>query len=133
MSNEEARAAAAAAAGVDPNGPTFFDKIVSKEVPADVIYEDDRCMAFRDIGPQGPVHFLVIPKDKDGLAGLSFMEERHKDIMGHLMYVASKVAAQEKLEKGYRVVINNGPEGSQSVYHLHVHVIGGRQMTWPPG
>lgn len=124
---------AAATAGIDPNAPTFFDKIVKKEVKANIIYEDDLCMAFRDINPQGPCHFLVIPKDKDGLAGISFMEERHKSLMGHLMWVVAKVAAQEKLDHGYRVVINNGPDGSQSVYHLHIHVIGGRQMTWPPG
>jgi histidine triad (HIT) family protein len=119
---------------INPHAPTFFDKIVSKQIPANIIYEDDLCLAFRDIAPQGPVHFLVIPKDKDGLNRLSSAEERHKMLLGHLMYVASVVAKEEGLfPDGYRVVINDGPNGSQSVYHLHLHVIGGRQMTWPPG
>lgn len=119
---------------MNPHALTFFDKLVSKEIPADIIYEDDLCMAFRDISPQGPKHFLVIPKDKDGLNRLSSAEERHKTILGHLMYTAQFVAKQEGLgTDGFRLVINDGPAGAQSVYHLHIHVIGGRQMNWPPG
>jgi diadenosine tetraphosphate (Ap4A) HIT family hydrolase len=136
-SNNEAQAAANAAstdAAVNPNAPTFFDKIVSKEVKANIIYEDELCLAFRDINAQGPVHFLVIPKDKGGLNRLSNAEERHKDLLGHLMYTAGKVAKDEGLAKdGFRLVVNDGPYGCQSVYHLHIHVIGGRQMNWPPG
>ena len=91
-------------------------------------------MAFRDISPQGPVHFLVIPKDKAGLNRLSSAKEEHKALLGHLMYTAQKVAHQEGLVKdGFRLVVNDGAHGAQSVYHLHIHIIGGRQMAWPPG
>ncbi|WAR09200.1 HINT2-like protein [Mya arenaria] len=101
--------------------PTIFSKIIDKTIPADILYEDDQCLAFSDVSPEAPVHFLVIPKKP--LTGL----------LGHLLLVAKKVADQKKLEKGYRIVINNGPDGAQSVYHLHLHIMGGRQMTWPPG
>jgi len=115
------------------HAPTIFDKIIKKEIPASIIYEDDSCLAFRDINPQGPVHFLVIPKFHNGLTQLSKAGPEHEQLLGHLMVVASKVAQQEGLINGFRVVINDGPDGAQSVYHLHLHVIGGRQMTWPPG
>ena len=113
---------------------TIFDKIVAKEIPADVIYEDDKCLAFRDIAPVAKVHFLVIPKNRDGLTGISKAEDRHAELLGHLMVVCAKVAKQEGLgESGYRTVINDGKQGCQSVYHLHIHVIGGQQLSWPPG
>lgn len=115
------------------HAPTIFDKIINKEIPATIIYEDDSCLAFRDINPQGPVHFLVIPKIHNGLTQLSKAGPEHEQLLGHLMVVASKVAQQEGLVNGFRVVINDGPDGAQSVYHLHLHVIGGRQMNWPPG
>lgn len=136
MSSEQDAAAIAASSdpAINPAAPTFFDKLVSKEIPANIIFEDELCMAFRDINPQGPVHFLVIPKNKDGLNRLSNAREDQKGLLGHLMFVAQKVAHQENLVKGgYRLVVNDGPAGCQSVYHLHIHVIGGRQMTWPPG
>ena len=135
MSEVDAAAIAASTdPAINPAASTFFDKIVSKEISANVIYEDDLCMAFRDINPQGPVHFLVIPKNKDGLNRLSNAREDQKMILGHLMFTAQKVAHQEGLVRGgFRTVINDGPDGAQSVYHLHVHVIGGRQMAWPPG
>ncbi len=137
MSNSEVEKAAIASStdpAINPYAPTFFDKIVSKEIPAKIIFEDDLSLAFRDINPQGPVHFLVIPKNKDGLNRLSSAREDHKPLLGHLLYVAQKVAHQEGLgTDGYRLVINDGPNGAQSVYHLHIHVIGGRQMSWPPG
>jgi histidine triad (HIT) family protein len=82
---------------------------------------------------QAPTHFLVIPKARDGLTRLSKAEERHTALLGHLLYVAQLVAKQEKLLPGFRVVINDGPDACQSVYHLHLHVIGGRQLSWPPG
>lgn len=114
--------------------PTIFDKIISKEIPADIIYEDDQCLAFRDIQPQGPVHFLLIPKQRGALTRLSNADESYKGLLGHLLFTAQHVAKQEGLGKnGFRVVVNDGPDGSQSVYHLHLHVIGGRQMAWPPG
>lgn len=127
---QEAATSGAAAS----QGPTIFDKIISKEIPADVIYEDDDCLAFRDVSPQGPVHFLVIPKKRGALTRLSNADESYKGLLGHLLYTAQLVAKEQGLgEKGFRVVVNDGPDGSQSVYHLHLHVIGGRQMTWPPG
>ncbi|CAM8955017.1 unnamed protein product [Rhodiola kirilowii] len=90
-------------------------------------------LAFRDIQPQAPTHILIIPKDKDGLTGLAAAEERHCEILGRLLYTAKLVAKQEGLGDGYRIVINDGPNGCQSVYHIHVHLLGGRQMNWPPG
>ncbi|RYH07115.1 histidine triad nucleotide-binding protein [archaeon] len=131
---DAAQRAASKDPAINPHALTFFDKIVSKEIPAKIIYEDDLCLAFRDINPQGPVHFLVIPKNKDGLNRLSNAREDQKGLLGHLMYTAQKVAHDEGLVPGgFRVVINDGVQGSQSVYHLHLHVIGGRQMGWPPG
>lgn len=119
---------------INPYAPTFFDKIVSKEIPSKIIFEDDECMAFRDINPQAPVHFLVIPKLKNGLNRLSSAKECHKNILGHLLYTAQTVAHAEGLVPGgFRIVINDGPNGAQSVYHMHLHVLGGRQMMWPPG
>ena len=112
---------------------TIFDKIVSKEIPATVLYEDNLAMAFKDVNPVAKTHFLVIPKIKAGLSQLSKANEDHKMLLGHCMYVAQMVAKQEKLEKGFRVVINDGVDGCQSVYHLHLHVIGGQQLSWPPG
>uniref|UniRef100_A0A023FTM0 Putative zinc-binding protein of the histidine triad hit family n=1 Tax=Amblyomma parvum TaxID=251391 RepID=A0A023FTM0_AMBPA len=112
-------------------GDTIFGKIIRGEIPTKFIYEDDRCVAFHDINPQAPVHFLVIPKK--AISQLSKAEEADKDILGHILYVAQLVAKEQKLEKGFRVVINDGPQGCQSVYHVHLHVLGGRQMNWPPG
>jgi histidine triad (HIT) family protein len=129
-----AEAAASTDPAINPNAPTFFDKIVDKSIPADIIHEDDLCLAFRDIAPQGPKHFLVIPKDKVGLNRLGNATEDHKALLGHLLYTAAAVARQEGLQEGgFRTVINDGKDGAQSVYHLHIHVIGGRQLAWPPG
>ena len=117
----------------DSTEPTIFDKIVSKEIPATVLYEDNLAMAFKDVNPVAKTHFLVIPKIRAGLTRLSKATEEHKTLLGQLMYTASVVAKQENLDAGYRCVINDGVEGCQSVYHLHVHVIGGQQLSWPPG
>ncbi|XP_048452856.1 uncharacterized HIT-like protein Synpcc7942_1390 isoform X2 [Rhincodon typus] len=111
--------------------PTLFSKIIDKSLPADVIYEDDQCMSFRDVNPQGPVHFLVIPKIP--IPRMSETADDDKELLGHLLIVAKDLAKKEGLTDGYRVVINDGKNGAQSVYHLHIHVIGGRQMRWPPG
>ncbi|CAH8608557.1 unnamed protein product [Schistosoma intercalatum] len=116
---------------VRTQGPTIFSKIINKEIPADIIYEDDDCLAFRDISPQAPTHFLVIPKKQ--IPTLDSASSEHEKLLGHLMLVCSQVAQKEGLASGYRVVVNNGPDGAQSVYHLHLHVLGGRQMQWPPG
>eukprot|EP00601_Ochromonadales_sp_CCMP2298_P010168 CAMPEP_0173252160 /NCGR_PEP_ID=MMETSP1142-20121109/20562_1 /TAXON_ID=483371 /ORGANISM="non described non described, Strain CCMP2298" /LENGTH=115 /DNA_ID=CAMNT_0014185151 /DNA_START=135 /DNA_END=479 /DNA_ORIENTATION=+ len=106
-----AQIAASSDPAINPAAPTFFDKIVSKEIPATIIHEDDLCLAFRDISPQGPVHFLVIPKNKDGLNRLSNAREDQKALLGHLLYTAQEVARQEGLvEGGFRVVVNDGKE-----------------------
>ncbi|TMW82604.1 14 kDa zinc-binding protein [Solanum lycopersicum] len=124
----------AALLAVPSDSPTIFDKIINKEIPADIVFEDDKVLAFRDINPQAPVHILLIPKVRDGLTGLSKAEEKNCDVLGRLLYTAKLVAKQEGLlENGFRLVINDGPDGCQSVYHLHLHLLGGRQMNWPPG
>ncbi|CAI5498529.1 unnamed protein product [Closterium sp. Naga37s-1] len=113
-SNEEA-AAKAASAAADSGNPTIFDKIVRKEVPANIVYEDDEVMAFRDISPQAPVHIILIPKNRDGLTQLCKAEERHAAILGKLLLAARKVAINEGLvPNGYRIVINDGPDGCES-------------------
>ncbi|XP_066313388.1 14 kDa zinc-binding protein-like [Miscanthus floridulus] len=123
-----------AALAAEPTGtPTIFDKIIRKEIPSQVVYEDEKVLAFRDISPQAPTHIIIIVKVKDGLSRLSKAEERHVEILGSLLYAAKVVAKQEGLDDGFRIVINDGPKGSQSVYHLHLHLLGGRQMNWPPG
>ncbi|VDD78856.1 unnamed protein product, partial [Mesocestoides corti] len=117
------------AQGASPcEGDTVFGKIIRKEIPAELLYEDDLCVAFDDDSPQAPTHFLVVPKKP--IAKLSKAAEKDKKVLGHLLLVAKKVAAIKKLTRGYRVVINNGPEGCQSIYHLHVHVLGGTQFEW---
>ncbi|KAA8537199.1 hypothetical protein F0562_029669 [Nyssa sinensis] len=131
--NDEEASAKAAAANVDSGAPTIFDKIIAKEIPSTIVYEDEKVLAFRDINPQAPVHVLVIPKFRDGLTQLGKAEARHEEILGHLLYASKIVAEKEGILDGFRVVINSGPTACQSVYHLHLHVLGGRQMKWPPG
>ncbi|XP_039439294.1 adenosine 5'-monophosphoramidase HINT1 [Culex pipiens pallens] len=127
MSDEVAKAQAADAAAED----TIFGKILRKEIPCTFIYEDDKCVAFHDISAQAPVHFLVIPRKP--IAQLSKATEEDEALLGHLMLVGKKVAAEQGMDEGFRVVINDGKNGAQSVYHLHLHFLGGRQMKWPPG
>ena len=111
--------------------PSIFTKIIAKEVPADILHEDELCLAFRDINPRAPTHFLVIPKKEiESLAELSDDDEA---IVGRCIMIASKVAASEGLDGGYRLVANTRDDGGQEVPHLHFHVLGGRQMKWPPG
>jgi histidine triad (HIT) family protein len=111
---------------------TIFRKIIDREIPADIIYEDELCLAFRDINPQAPIHFLVIPRQD--LGSLAEAEPDHHTLLGHLLLKAAEVARSEGLvENGYRVVLNTGPQGGQTVDHLHLHVLGGRYMGWPPG
>ena len=110
---------------------TIFGKIARGEIPCDKVYEDDRSVAFRDINPQAPTHILIIPK-----TSIETVRQIDKDpgIMDHLFTVANKIADQERLTKnGYRLVVNMGPGAGLSVYHLHLHLLGGRAMTWPPG
>lgn len=122
-----------ALAAVLSDSPTIFDKIINKEIPANIVFEDEKVLAFRDIAPQAPIHIVIVPKVKDGLTGISKAEEKHCEILGYLLYASKLVAKQEGLEDGFRLVINDGPKGCQSVYHLHIHLLGGRQMNWPPG
>jgi histidine triad (HIT) family protein len=110
---------------------TIFKRIIDKEIPADVVYEDDRCLAFRDINPQAPVHFLVIPRKE--ITSLAAAGADDAALLGHLLTVARQLAPQMGLAQGYRVVINSGRDGGQTVDHLHLHVLGGRRMEWPPG
>ncbi|KAJ4977413.1 hypothetical protein NE237_002519 [Protea cynaroides] len=131
--NDEEASARAAAASADRGGSTIFDKIIAKEIPSTIVYEDEKVLAFKDINPQAPVHVLVIPKYRDALTQLSKAEPRHSEILGNLLYAAKIVAEKEGILDGFRVVINDGPSACQSVYHLHLHVLGGRQMAWPPG
>ncbi|MBD2182975.1 histidine triad nucleotide-binding protein [Planktothrix sp. FACHB-1355] len=110
---------------------TIFGKIIRREIRADIVYEDDLALAFKDINPQAPVHILVIPKKP--IAKLADAESQDHALMGHLLLTAKRIAEQAGLTNGYRVVINNGDDGGQTVYHLHLHILGGRQMEWPPG
>ena len=110
---------------------TLFSKIIRREIPATIVYEDELAIAFRDINPQAPVHILVVPK-KPIPKLADAVPEDHR-ILGHLLMTVKRVADQEGLENGYRVVINTGADGGQTVYHLHLHLLGGRPMGWPPG
>ncbi|CAD7972576.1 unnamed protein product [Amoebophrya sp. A120] len=112
--------------------PTIFDKILDKEIPSEKVYEDDQVYAFKDISPQAPVHVLVIPKVRD-IPRISEAREDHKAVLGHLFYVAGKIGRELCGEKGFRIAVNDGDNGGQTVYHLHLHVLGNRPMTWPPG
>jgi histidine triad (HIT) family protein len=108
---------------------TLFTKIINREIPADIVFEDSTVVAFRDIDPKAPVHIVIVPRKE--IPGVAFLEEHgpHE----RLLNVAKIIAEQEGLASGYRLVINQGEEGGQSVPHLHVHLLGGRKMNWPPG
>jgi len=111
---------------------TVFGAIVRGEIPADIVYEDERCLAFRDLNPQAPTHVLVIPRA--GICGLQEADQADPSLLGHLMQAAQIVARQEGLEEdGWRVVVNVGEDAGQTVAHLHLHVLGGRRLSWPPG
>ena len=119
-----------AAQNAKPGGDTIFGKIIRKEIPAQVVYEDDLCLAFRDVAPQAPTHVLLIPKSPH-LDMHSTATEADAPLLGHLMVKAAMIASSPDylgLSNGYRLVVNNGREGAQSVYHLHIHILGGRQM-----
>ncbi|MEH2349775.1 MAG: histidine triad nucleotide-binding protein [Nostoc sp.] len=110
---------------------TIFSKIIRREIPADIVYEDDLVLAFKDIHPQAPVHILVIPKKT--IPTLADAESQDHALLGHLLLTAKRVAEVAELKNGYRVVINTGDDGGQTVHHLHLHILGGRQLDWPPG
>ncbi len=111
--------------------PSIFTKIIAREIPADILHEDDLCLAFRDIAPKAPTHFLVIPKKE--IVSLADLTQDDQAVIGRCVIVASQVAAAEGLEGGYRLVCNCGEDGGQEVPHLHFHIMGGRKLTWPPG
>ena len=110
---------------------TIFSKIINREIPATIVYEDELAIAFRDVNPQAPTHILIIPKKT--MVNLNDTTAEDQALLGHLLLCIPKIAQQEKLNDGYRVVINNGNNAGQTVYHLHIHILGGRQMAWPPG
>ncbi len=112
-------------------GKTLFQKIIDREIPATIVYEDEHCAAFRDVNPQAPTHVLLVPKKP--IASLDDAEPADAALLGHLMTTIRRIAADLGLESGYRTVVNCGPDGGQTVDHLHIHLLGGRRLTWPPG
>jgi histidine triad (HIT) family protein len=125
---QEAKQAAASSSSEKTGAPTVFDKILSGEWSSDKVFEDEQCLAFRDVHPQAPVHIVLIPKQRGNLTKLSCASQEDAPLLGHLLYVAQLVG-KEHCPRGFRIVINDGEHGSQSVYHLHLHILGGRQMT----
>ena len=112
--------------------PTIFKQIIDKKIPADIVYEDDLCLAFKDINAQAPVHILVIPKKE--IPSMAEASAEDQSLLGHLLVKASQIAKEQNLhEKGYRLVVNVKDDGGQTVNHLHIHILGGRKMLWPPG
>ena len=110
---------------------TVFGQIIAREIPARIVHEDDRCLAFHDVAPQAPLHVLVIPKRP--IPSLTALDDGDEALVGHLVLVATRLAARLGLADGYRLVVNCGREGGQSVDHLHIHLLGGRAFGWPPG
>ena len=110
---------------------TIFKRIIDREIPAEIIHEDDLCLAFHDVNPQAPTHVLVIPKKE--IPSLDNLGGEDRSLVGHIHLVICQLARQLQLDQGYRVVVNCGPDGGQSVDHLHFHLLGGRAMGWPPG
>jgi histidine triad (HIT) family protein len=110
---------------------SIFKRIIDREIPAQIVYEDDLCLAFRDVNPQAPTHILVIPKQE--IRSTADLQESDAALAGHLLLTARKVAVDQGLSNGYRIVVNCGADGGQSVDHLHLHILGGRPLGWPPG
>ena len=111
---------------------TIFSKIINKEIPAEIVYEDDELLAFNDINPQAPVHILIIPKKE--IKTLNDIQIEDKDILGKMILLAKDLAKKHKIdESGYRTVFNCNDDGGQTVFHIHLHLLGGRQLSWPPG
>ncbi len=111
---------------------TLFEKIAARQIPAEIVFEDDRVVAFRDIQPQAPVHVLVVPRKPICRMGVASAEDA--ELLGHLLLTAAEVARRVGVDQtGYRLVINNGKDGGESVPHLHCHILGGRALEWPPG
>ncbi len=113
------------------NQETLFTKIINREIPAEIIYEDDSCIAFKDVNPQAPLHALLVPKHV--LTKLSDASTQEQSLLGHLMLVAPVIAEQQGYADAFRIVINNGTAAGQTVFHLHIHILAGRGLSWPPG
>ena len=110
---------------------TIFGKVIRREIAADIVYEDELCLAFRDINPQAPTHVLLVPKKE--IDRLSNAKPEDQALLGHMMLAAGKIAHQLGVGDAFRVVVNNGAEAGQSVFHLHLHILAGRKLRWPPG
>ena len=110
---------------------TLFAKIIRREIPADIVYEDELCLAFRDVNPQAPVHVLLVPKKP--LDRLASAQPEDQALMGHLLLKAGEIARSLKVDDAFRLVVNNGKDGGQTVFHLHLHILAGRPFRWPPG
>ncbi len=113
------------------NKDCLFCKIIAGQISADKLYEDEEMLAFRDISPQAPVHFLVIPKKH--ITGPAFIEAGDEALIGRMLRIGAKIAADQGISEGYRLVFNNGADAGQTVFHIHLHILGGRRMHWPPG
>ena len=110
---------------------SLFSKVIRREIPADIVYEDELCLAFRDINPQAPIHVLVVPRKE--IDQLSNASPEDQALLGHMMLAAGKIARELGVGDAFRLVVNNGAEAGQSVFHLHLHILGGRKLRWPPG
>ncbi len=110
---------------------TLFTKIIDRKIPADIVYEDELCLAFKDINPQAPLHILVIPKKN--IVKISDTTENEQDLLGHLLLKAGEIANAQGYGEAFRLVINNGENAGQTVFHLHIHILAGRSFSWPPG
>jgi histidine triad (HIT) family protein len=110
---------------------TLFTKIINREISADIVYEDELCLAFKDINPQAPIHILLVPKKIiDRVANAA---QSDQELLGHMLLTAGKIADKQGIGDAFRLVINNGADAGQTVFHLHMHILGGRNFTWPPG
>ncbi len=110
---------------------TIFSKIIAREIPADIVYEDDVCLAFKDVNPQAPIHVLIIPKKP--VARIADADADDRAMLGHLLLKAGEIARTLDCEENFRLIVNNGAEAGQSVFHLHLHLLAGRPLAWPPG
>ena len=110
---------------------TLFEKIIARQIPAEIVFEDDLCLAFRDISPQAPTHILVVPKKP--IPRISEAPSGDQTLLGHLFLTAAAIAQTENLAEGFRIVVNNGSHGGETVPHFHIHLLGGRPLQWPPG
>ncbi len=110
---------------------TLFSKIINRDIPADIVYEDEQCLAFRDIAPQAPMHILLIPKKP--IPKVADSEPTDQMLLGHLLLKAGEIATAEGYGDAFRLIVNNGEKAGQTVFHLHMHILGGRELTWPPG